>query len=117
MTLNDLSTLPPRPLTTEELEGLDTTGWNRVPVSLIKNNPVNRFPFSANEPSYWIGNELWKTITPQSMPLDIVHAIFWRDWEDGNRVTLPISVEPIEEELSLIADRREALRKFHAGKQ
>lgn len=116
MTLNDLSTPPPGPLTDAELSSLETEGWTRYEVVLRGAQALYRFPFDANDFYHWEGDALWGNVTPQALPLDIVHVIFWKD-SGGRRITQPISVEPTAQELKDIARRREVLRKYHAAER
>ena len=99
--LNDLSMLPPRPLTVAEVESLDTRHW-----TLYECNGISRIPASLNIGYFWRGDELWGNINPQTKPLDAVQIIFYRDIKDGVRVTQPIEVVPTEKELRLIAYSR-----------
>ncbi len=119
MTLNDLSTIPPRPLTAPELESLDTSGWTRQrdDVEIAGRSwTVDRYPVSLNE-GYWTDSsgQRWGNVTAQCRPLPFVQVIFWK-MENGIKVTQPIEVEPLESELSKIQERAESLRKYHAEK-
>ena len=108
MTLNDLSTLPARPLTEAELSSLNTSGWKRHEVE-FSGKIVFRIAVCQNNGQFWVGDELYGNITPQCKPLDAVQVIFYRDLPNGVRVTQPIEVEPTEDELRSIASHRRAL--------
>jgi hypothetical protein len=117
MTMNDLSTIPPRPITDEELAELDTTGWTRVRDHVKfgdKEWYVDRFPVTVNDGHWTRNGERWGNITAQHRSLDAVQVIFQRIDPDGVVITQPIEVVPTAMELESIADLRESRRQFHA---
>jgi hypothetical protein len=106
--LNALQSLPPRPLTDVELATIDTTDWKRYSVKLGAKN-IDRFQVDQNATLFWKEGNLCFNITPQSKPLDAIHAIFYRDLEDGTRMIQPIEIVPTNWELEQISQRRATL--------
>lgn len=111
MTLNDLSTLPSRPLTKTEIACLDTDGWTAYAVKGLF-PAITRFPVSTNDFVHWNAfGELVGCITPQSVDLERVQMFFFRD-VNGARETVPVEVEPDKEELSAIAQHRRIRQEY-----